>query len=158
MLKRMTVLVAVILSLLTVSSLAVALDTESGTTEVVIDGTGKLVAQGRGNVGISGAGWVKFNMNGDITIVDNAGDAVIEVRPRGQSADFADGSTVVLEDFEGVVVVRGSDFTIEGHGRFRRIYAIGRGVAFFQGNGWYRATGGHYGPWTPGGIRVIYSL
>jgi hypothetical protein len=158
MLKRMTVVVAVILSVLTLSSLASALDTESGAAEVVIDGTGKLVARGRGNVAIEGAGWVKLKMNGDITIVDNAGDAVIRVRPRDQSAGLAEGSTVVLEDFVGVVVVRGSDFTIEAHGRFRRIYAIGRGVAFLQGHGWYRATGGHYGLWTPGGVRVIYSL
>jgi len=156
--KRMTVLVAVVMSVLTIGSTAYALDTESDVTEVTIDGTGKLSAHGRGHVAIHGGGWVKLKMNGDITIVDNAGDATIKIRPRGQSAEFVDDTTVVLEDFKGVIVVRGSDFTIEAHGQFRRIFANGEGVAFLQGRGWYRATGGYFGTWTPGGVRVNYSL
>jgi hypothetical protein len=43
-------------------------------------------------------------------------------------------------------VVRGSDFTIEAHGRFRRIYAIGRGTAFLQGQG---LVPGHWRPLRP---------
>lgn len=154
--KRLIVMVALILSVLSVSGAAFALDTASD--EVTIDGTGKLTAHGVGNVAIEGAGWVKIKMNGDITIVDNAGDATIRIRPFGHSWQRADDATVVLEDFKGVIVVRGSDFTIDAEGKFRRIFAKGRGVAFLQGRGWYRATGGYFGTWTPGGVRVIYSL
>ncbi|MEX0827136.1 MAG: hypothetical protein WD184_10355 [Acidimicrobiia bacterium] len=154
--KRMIVVVALILSVLSVSGAAFALDTTSD--EVTIDGTGKLSAHGVGNVAIEGAGWVKIKMNGDITIVDNAGDASIRIRPFGHHWERSDDTTVVLEDFKGVIVVRGSDFTIEAEGRFRRIFAKGTGVAFLQGRGWYRATGGYFGTWTPGGVRVNYSL
>lgn len=156
--KRMIVMVALILSVLTVGSAAFALETTSDGAEVTIDGNGQLVAHGTGNVAIEGDGWVKIEMDGNITIVDNAGDATIKIRPRGQTAESADDTTVVLEDFNGVVIVRGSDFAIEARGKFRRIYANGDGTAFLQGRGWYRATGGHFGTWTPGGIRVTYSL
>jgi hypothetical protein len=148
-------MLALILSVLSVGSAAFALETSD---EVTIDGTGKLTAHGVGNVTIEGGGWVKIKMNGDITIVDNAGDATIRIRPFGHLWEHADDTTVVLEDFKGVIVVRGSDFTIEAEGRFRRIFAKGTGVAFLQGRGWYRATGGYFGTWTPGGVRVIYSL
>ena len=154
--KRMIVVVALILSVLSVSGAAFALDTASD--EVMIDGTGKLSAHGVGNVAIEGSGWVKIKMNGDITIVDNAGDATIRIRPFGALGESADDTTVVLEDFAGVIVVRGSDFTINAEGTFRRIFANGTGVAFLQGRGWYRATGGHFGTWTPGGVQVSYSL
>jgi hypothetical protein len=154
--KRLIVMVALILSVLSVSGAAFALDTTSD--EVTIDGTGKLSAHGVGNVAIEGSGWVKIKMNGDITIVDNAGDATIRIRPFGHHWERSDDTTVVLEDFKGVIVVRGSDFTIEAEGKFRRIFATGTGVAFLQGRGWYRATGGYFGTWTPGGVLVNYSL
>jgi hypothetical protein len=156
--KRMIAIVALILSVLSVSGAAGALDTTTEVTEVTIDGTGKLSAHGVGNIAINGGGWVKLKMNGDITIVDNAGDATIRTRAIDRYWERADDTTVVLKGFKGVVVVRGSDFTIEAHGRFRHIFAQGRGTAFLQGRGWYRATGGFFGTWTPGGVRVTYAL
>jgi hypothetical protein len=155
--RRMIVMVALMLSVLSVGGAAFALD-PTGVSEVTIDGTGKLSAHGVGSVAIDGGGWVKIKMNGNITIVDNAGDATVRIRPRGDHWERADDTTVVLEDFKGVIVVRGSDFTIEADGKFRRIFANGRGTAFLQGRGWYRATGGFFGTWTPGGVGVIYAL
>ena len=139
--------------------LSAAHATDSEVTDVVIDGSGRLVAHGKGKVVIHGSGWVKINMRyGNITIADHAGDATIKIRPEDGVAELADDTTVVLEGFAGVVVVRGSDFTIKARGKFRKIYATGRGVAFLKGRGWYRATGGYFGTWTSGGIRVIYAL
>ena len=155
--RRTIMVLAIVLSMLTVGSTAYALDDD--VTEVVIDGAGRLAAHGKGKVVIHGSGWVKIKMrHGNIEIIDHAGDATIRVRPSDEPAEAVDDTTVVLEDFVGVIVVRGSDFTIKARGKFRKILATGRGTAFLKGRGWYRATGGYYGTWTPGGVRVIYAL
>ena len=52
-------------------------------------------------------------MNGDVTIVDHAGDARIWVR----GVPAADDTALTLEDFRGVVRIIGSDFTVEAEGR-----------------------------------------
>lgn len=150
--SRITIIATVALAALLVASVAYA-----GEGEATIDGRGTLVAAGVGSVEISGGGVVQLRMSGDVRITDNAGDAVIKVRSAddSESADgAAESTTFVLSGFTGVVTVEGSDFTVDAQGKFRRIAARGTGSAFLQGRGWYRTSGGHFGWWTPGGVRL----
>jgi hypothetical protein len=155
--KRLTVVLAVVLALLAVSAGAYALEQESN--GVVIDGAGTLAAHGRGHIEVDGAGWLRIRMSGDITIT-TGDDSIVRVRPLGQDTpDVTEGAaTISLEDFVGIIVVRSSDFQVSAAGGFRHIFAKGDGVAFLQGRGWYRATGGYFGTWTKPGLRVQYSL
>ena len=131
-------------------------DADAETTDVTVEGRGKLVARGVGEIVLAGGGWARVAMRGDAVITDHAGDAEIVITRDGVSANDS-ATTVVLDDFRGVIWISGSDFTIEAEGRFRRIAAKGEGTAFLQGRGWYRATGGS-GVWTPVGLRVTYDL
>jgi len=151
---RITVLAAFVVSALLVTSVALA---DEG--DVVIEGTGKLVAAGIGNVELQGAGYVRLAMSGDVTITDFAGDAEIKIRSAGDekaSDSAAESTTISLINFTGVVTVEGSDFSISASGKFRRLTAKGTGTVFLQGRGWYRTSGGRYGFWTPGGVRLTY--
>jgi len=157
--KRLTAVLALVLGLMTVSSAAHALDEGADQTSVEIDGAGALAAHGHGHVEIDGSGWARLTMHGDITITIGD-DTTIKTRTLGaDAADTVDGpATVTLEGFVGVIVVRGADFHISATGDFRRVFAKGEGVAFLQGRGWYRATGGYFGTWTVPGVRVSYRL
>src|SRR3990170_2122749 len=141
--KRLTAVLALVLGLMTVSSAAHALDEGADQTSVEIDGSG----------------WARLTMHGDITITIGD-DTTIKTRTLGaDAADTVDGpATVTLEGFVGVIVVRGADFHISATGDFRRVFAKGEDVAFLQGRGWDRATGGYFGTWTVPGVRVSYRL
>jgi len=159
--KRLTVVLGLVLvGLLALSSVASALDDGSApSADVVSAGAGKLAAHGHGHVEVDGSGWVMIRMHGDAIIIAGAG-TVITVRAAGDdAADEVTGeTTVTLDDFTGVIVVRGSDFHISATGWFPHVFAKGDGVAFLQGRGWYRATGGYFGTWTRPGVSVDYSL
>lgn len=155
--KRLVTLSVIVIATLTISTIALAGTGTDEESDVVISGTGALVAAGIGNVELHGAGWVRLAMNGDLTITDLAGDAEIVIDPARDSA-AADSTTIVLEGFEGVVTIKGSRFALSASGKFRRITAKGTGWVFLQGHGWYRASGGHFGRWTPAGTRVTYNL
>lgn len=151
---RITVLVAVVVSALMVTSVAVA---DEG--DVVIEGTGKLVAAGVGDVELQGAGYVRLAMRGNVTITDFAGDAEIKIRSASDenaSDSATESTTISLTNFTGVITVEGSDFSISASGKFRRLTAKGTGTVFLQGRGWYRTSGGQHGFWTPGGVRLSY--
>lgn len=155
--KRYGIVAAILAGVLALTSVAYAAD-ETDASNVVIDGVGKLVAHGRGHVELAGHGWAKFVMHGDVTVTIGDDTKVIIRELDQDPVVVTDATTISLDDFTGVIVVRGTRFHVSAKGRFRRIKAAGAGIAFLQGRGWYRATGGYYGTWTKPGLRVTYSL
>ncbi|OFW67354.1 MAG: hypothetical protein A2Z12_06525 [Actinobacteria bacterium RBG_16_68_21] len=148
---------AAVLGLLIPTGIAQALDEGTGTvTEVAIDGAGKLVAHGRGHVEVVGSGWLRLAMVGDVTITAGE-DATVKIRSFGTDAFEEAATNTTIDRFAGLIVVRGSDFQVSADGRFRSIAAKGEGVAFLQGRGRYRASGGYFGTWTGPGARIAYS-
>ena len=137
------------------AAVAVAPAASAATVEdearVTLEGRGLLQAGGTGTVQISGAGRIRLVVNGDVTIVDHAGDARIWVR----GVPAADDTALTLEDFRGVVRITGSDFTVEAEGRTLLI-AIGRGTAGLEGTGWYRVRHDGWGRWSDTATDVAY--
>ena len=127
-----------------------AAEAETG-TRVSLEGQGLLWAGGRGRVEINGAGRVRLAVDGEVTIVDRAGDARIWVR----GALVPDATTLTLEDFHGVVRLAGSDFTVAAGGRIL-LRAAGSGYAQLEGNGWYRVHHGGRGRWPGLGTDLAY--
>ena len=142
--RRLSALLAALLAVIMVSGTATAAETdEAGTT---LEGRGKLVARGVGSVDLDGKGKVKLRITGDVTIVDHAGDATLWVRPwdrdaqrLGDRAKLARGESVyVLNDFRGVIWVRGSDFSLDANGKVRKLLAKGAGTVHLVGHGWWK--------------------
>ena len=82
--KFITVLAAVVVSTVLVTSVALA-ETD-GNGDVYVEGTDRLVAAGVGSAYVQGDGVVKLRIKGDVTITDYAGDARIVIRPFGGDA------------------------------------------------------------------------
>jgi len=115
-------------------------------------GRGVLWAGGTGHVELAGAGVVRLAVNGDVSIVDEAGDARIWVR----GIPLADDSSLTLEDFRGQVRVTGSDFTVTVDGRVL-LRAAGAGSALLEGTGRYRIRHDGWGRWSVEGVEIAYS-
>jgi hypothetical protein len=118
---------------------------------VTLAGRGLLQAGGTGQVDISGGGRIRLVVDGDVTIVDHAGDARIWVG----GVPAADDTTLTLEGFRGVVRIIGSDFTLEAEGRIL-LGAAGHGTAVLEGTGWYRVRHDGWGRWSDEGAEVAY--
>jgi hypothetical protein len=118
---------------------------------ITLEGRGLLQAGGMGQVEISGAGQVRLVVNGDVTIVDHAGDA----RIWGRGVPAADDTALTLVGFRGVVRIIGSDFTLEAEGRVL-LGAAGHGTAVLEGTGWYRVRHDGWGRWSDDGTAVAY--
>lgn len=159
MTRRITLIGLVIALVAIPAATALAVDDTASdeVSDVLIEGRGKLVARGVGEIELHGGGWTRIKMVGDVTIVDHAGDAEIRITSDGPTVPTDSATTIVLEDFDGALRVKGSDFTVSAEGRFRRIAAKGQGSAFLAGRGIYRATGGS-GIWTVPGVRVNFFL
>lgn len=155
---RLTVVLAVVVGLLVPVGVAEAVYDPDGVPQRN-DGGGELRARGRGQVDVTGSGLVKIRLRGDAEIAVGAGTA-IALWPFGTAPArrLEGGTTIALEDFSGILVVRGPDFSISARGRFRSITARGEGVARLGGRGWYRASGGSFGTWTRPGVTVAYGL
>ena len=164
--SRIAVVGALVMSLTLTSSVALASTTDVPPDEVdvILDGAGVLKAHGRGKVVVNGAGWLKINMRGRLRIVDHAGDATITIRYKGQGGgddpeqSEVDAGGLLLTGFNGVVTVRGSDFTIKARGGIKRLAAVGEGTVFMMGRGWWRAKGVGGGHWSKQGMRISYTL
>jgi len=146
--KRLIVVLAVVMAVLVVPvGLALAGEADVG-------GTGWLRARGTGVAVIDGGGHIAMAVDGDVTIVDHAGDAhvVISSRPGTGEEPLASDSEYELENFRGVIRITGSNVTVKAHGRMK-FRAVGTGSAFLRGHGWYETRGLH-GEWTPAGVRV----
>lgn len=123
--------------------------------EADIGGTGSLWARGTGTAAIDGGGTVRMAIEGDVFIVDNAGDARVWIGggSGGDGDELAAQSSVFeLDGFRGVIRVTGSDFEIEAEGRMR-FRARGTGTVFLQGTGIYR-TCSDSGRWNQSGVRL----
>jgi len=119
-----------------------------------IEGAGNLWAKGVGTAVIDGAGTVRMGIDGDVTIVDHAGDARVWING-GSGADReleSNGAGYELTNFRGRLRVTGSDIEIHADGRMR-FHARGTGSVFLQGTGVYRTWSG-IGRWTSTGVRL----
>jgi hypothetical protein len=139
-----------ILAMLAVVPAAAAAEADDE-ARVTLEGRGLLQAGGSGQVEISGAGRVRLAVNGDVAIVDRAGDARIWVH----GVPAADDTALTLEGFRGVVRIIGSDFTVEAEGRIL-LTAVGRGTAVLEGTGWYRVRHDGWGRWSDTGTALAY--
>lgn len=149
--KKWTIVgLVALLATLAVVPAAAAAETQDE-ARVTLEGRGLLQAGGTGQAEILGAGRVRLVVNGDVTIVDHAGDARIWVR----GVPAADDTALTLEDFRGVVRIIGSDFTVEAEGQIR-LTAIGHGTAVLEGAGWYRVRHDGWGRWSDDGTAVAY--
>lgn len=107
---------------------------------------GVLRAKGVGSVELDvDRGRVAMGVIGDVTIVGPA-DLVVRVNGARAAAATEDGQTiVVLDDFAGRVVIRGSGYDVSIDGRVR-LRAVGRGQAELVGTGWWKTRHDH-GRW-----------
>lgn len=118
-------------------------------------GTGGIVADGDGTAYLRGAGWVRVSGNGTLAIRDRAGDADIVVT--GNGTRRTQGSTVIYQGFDGEAFVRGSAITVGLRGGDIHLEAVGSGIVFLRGEGWYRVGHGDHaleGQWTAEGVRL----
>jgi hypothetical protein len=148
--KWMIVALAALLATVALVPAASAAEAETD-ARVSLEGRGVLWAGGAGHVEIAGAGRARLAVNGDVSIVDHAGDARIWVRGVPAAAD----TTLTLDDFRGVVRITGSDFTVEADGRIFLV-AAGQGTARLDGTGWYRVHHDGWGRWSDAGLEVAY--
>jgi len=157
--RRIALVTALALAALMITPIASGLQSDAdGPPDVVIDGTGALKASGKGKVVVRGDGFVRLAMTGRLVIHDHAGDATITFRKFDSPPPETDTTRVIIDDFSGVVTIEGSDFTVTARGTIRRLKADGSGVAFLKGRGWWRAKGVGHGHWSPGGMRIQYTL
>ena len=156
--KRTTIITGIALALLLAN--AGAAHARAG-SDASLEESGKLVAVGVGSVELHGAGFVRVDMSGDVTIIDEAGDAEITIEPANTATDAssypaAAAAEITLTGFSGRISVNGSGFAVIADGKFRRLVAWGTGSAFLEGWGWYRASGSHFGVWSPAGVQIDY--
>lgn len=163
MLKRIARTIALATALVLVTGLmatgvAVAQEPETDANGTILHGRGALWAKGRGVAILDMGGTLRMHIRGNVVINDLAGDATIVIEESGDAAESdraADGGTkVVLENFSGSVVVRGSHFRVRARGRMVFL-AKGQGTAFLAGRGVWR-TPHNYGVWSQGGFRLDF--
>ena len=119
-----------------------------------VAGRGWLAAMGSGDVEIDMGGHLRMWVEGDVILTDRAGDMHFVVRgSEEREAENAEaGLDVILNDFRGILRVRGSDFSIDVDGEVLFL-AHGRGEATLQGTGLYKTRYGNIRPWD-GLVRI----
>jgi hypothetical protein len=149
--KRLSIILGIIVAV--VLGGAVALAQTSPTQDSTLSGAGFLKASGSGRVSIEMEGRLRMAADGDVTIVDRAGDARVHIGSPGDPWDgteqFAGDATYELTGFQGVVGVSGSDLAIEIDG-FAVFRALGEGTATLTGDGVWK-TRHRWGFWSEGG-------
>ena len=123
---------------------ATALAQDSG--EVTVEGRGRLHAKGAGDVDIDMGGHIRLRVDGNVTIVDNAGDMRVRLRGASDSSEEERLTNVSLTDFRGFINVRGTDFSVTVDGQVL-LHAQGRGQANLVGEGVYKTRNGEVTPW-----------
>lgn len=145
---RLRIAVLGIVSVLGLVSPSAALAAEG---EATVDGRGWLHAYGTGHATLDMKGSLRMRIDGDVVIDDLAGDMTVEITsgPAPESL----GPEIVLHDFHGTILVRGSHFVVDARGRMS-FTAHGAGVAHLEGRGVYGTRGGRPHPWSPGGADI----
>lgn len=173
--KRVMVILTALMVFMSVAATAFAADettdviTDQGTdTSVDAAGTiitrsGVLWAFGKGKAVLHGGGKVRMAIAGNVTIVDYAGDARVWIGghpsddPNAEADARLDAATTYdLDNFRGLIVVKGSNFKIKAFGKMK-FKAKGHGSAFLKGKGrWH--TRGTAGNWLRSGLRIRYGV
>lgn len=120
-----------------------------------VAGKGWLWARGTGTATIDMSGKIVVYIDGDVAIT-NLGDRFRVKLRTDRSLDYMTesvGPDVLLEDFSGWLLVRGSHFVIEMEGPMK-FKARGKGAAYLEGNGIYKTRRGHPHLWDPAGAEV----
>ena len=123
---------------------ATAIAQEGG--DVTVDGRGRLYAKGSGEVEISMGGHIRLRVDGDVSIVDNAGDMRVRLRGASDSDEQERSTNVDLTDFRGFIRVLGTDFSVTVEGQVV-LHAQGHGEAYLVGDGAYKARRGATAAW-----------
>lgn len=155
--KRMMVMLAVVVTVVVGSAVAWAQETDSpSATETVLSGKGFLNAAGSGTASLEMRGRLRMAADGDVLIVDIAGDAKVHIASSGQAARDAEAlasqPTYELNDFQGAIGVVGSHFTVEVDG-FTAFKARGGGKAELVGEGVWK-TRNNWGFWSDAGVTL----
>ncbi len=125
---------------------------EARTRDTVLSGTGALNASGSGTVELEMTGTIRMAADGDVLILDHAGDARVSIVAAGEDSEgFHDRTgdpTYQLDDFQGLIRVRGRSFVeVEGFSAFR---ARGSGHTHLAGEGVWK-TRNNSGFWSDHG-------
>jgi len=154
--KRLALMLGVVVAVVLGGAVALAQTGSATDTEAHLRGTGFLHASGSGSVSIEMGGILRSALEGDVTIVDLAGDARVHIASAGTGPAGAEelrgDATYQLDGFQGVVRVAGSDFTVEVDG-FAAFKARGTGTAYLTGEGVWK-TRNNWGFWTGEGSRL----
>lgn len=147
--RRLSIIAGVVVAV--VLGGAVAFAQTAPTTDSTLSGSGRLEASGSGSVSIAMGGLLRMAADGDVTVVDRAGDAAVRIGSPGVRAaeEPTDKGTYELTGFQGVVRVAGSDFTVEVDG-FAAFSARGEGTATLVGDGVWKSRY-RWGFWSDGG-------
>ncbi len=114
--------------------------------DVTVEGRGWLYARGTGDVDIDMGGKLRMRVDGNVTIVDNAGDMRVRLRGGSDSNEEERTTNVTLTDYRGLISVRGSDFSVSVDGEVV-LNAHGRGQAYLEGEGGYKTRNGDRTVW-----------
>jgi len=144
--KRLNIIGMIALATVMVAASA----TTAGATDEVTDRrevsvrSHKVWARGTGQVALEATGWVLLSIRGNVVIADEGGNASVHIQPRtddtaeNDRAELAPTTTYTLNNFDGVVWVRGSDFTVTARGKVRRLRTDGSGTVQLAGSGrWF---------------------
>ncbi len=138
-------------------TLAPVTSAEEGTGQVTLTGSGVLRAAGTGLAHLRGAMDFRGRAQAGVLVVhDHNGDALIDVQGYGQRVDLPDGG-VAYYGFHGSAHVRGRDVQVDLAVKGVRFRAVGKGVAFLAGRGWYSVNGLPAQPWSEAGATVEIS-
>lgn len=153
MTRRLILILGVVAAMVLGGAVAFAQTSPAESSETTLSGAGWLKASGSGNVTLEMAGILRMAADGDVTIVDRAGDARVHIGAPGSRSETAEQltgePTYELTNFQGVVGVAGSDFTVEVDG-FAAFHARGEGTATLTGEGVWK-TRYRWGFWTEAG-------
>lgn len=116
----------------------------------------QLSAKGSGVISVVGRMTVygKIPSPGSVTVVDRAGDARVYVG--GTPETFTDGALRV-PDAQGILLVRGTDVSVQILGVDLKFSIAGSGTAQLRGSGTYRLNGGRERAWSRAWINVARS-
>ena len=119
----------------------------SDPNDVTVEGRGWLAARGDGHVDVDMGGRIRLRVEGDVVVVDHAGDIDIRLRGGAEADEEQQRSTnVTLNDYRGAIHVRGTDFSVTVDGKVV-LHAHGRGQANLDGQGIYKTRNGERTVW-----------
>lgn len=153
--KKMSMRLALGLAIVMLASVFVIpgiAEAQDDSGEVTVEGRGWLYAKGTGDVDVDMGGRIRLRVDGNVTIIDHAGDMRVRLRGHSESDEEERTTNVTLTDFGGFINVRGSDFSVSVDGQVL-LNAHGRGQANLVGDGVYKTRHGDRMAWD-GLVRV----